>query len=57
MVNFLKKVANWSLGKAEEVEKLDDAIKVAVNQQTKRAFYIGAAVGVTVTTVIVRIIR
>ncbi|SEP04252.1 hypothetical protein [Propionispora vibrioides] len=56
MVNFLKKVANWFLGKAEEVEKLDDAIKVAVNQQTKRAFYIGATVGVTVTTVIVRII-
>ncbi len=56
MVNFLKKVANWFLGKAEEVEKLDDAIKVAVNQQTKRAFYIGAAVGVTVTTAVVRII-
>ncbi len=56
MVNFLKKVANWFLGKAEEVEKLDDAIKVAVNQQTKRAFYIGAAVGVVVAVAAVKVL-
>lgn len=56
MVNFLKKAANWFLGKAEEVEKLDDAIKASVNQQTKRAFYIGAAVGVVATAAVIRII-
>lgn len=56
MVNFLKKAANWFLGKAEEVEKLDDALKSAVNQQTKRAFYIGAAIGVVVTTAVVKVL-
>lgn len=56
MVNLLKKVANWFLGRAEEVGKLDDAIKVAVNQQTKRVFYVGAAVGAAATAAVIRII-
>lgn len=56
MVNFLKKAGNWILGKADEIDKLDDVLKAAVNQQTKRAFYIGAAVGVVATAAAMKVL-
>lgn len=52
----MKKAGNWILGKADEIDELDDVLKAAVNQQTKRAFYIGAAVGVMATAAAIRII-
>lgn len=52
MVDTLKKIGNWFIGKSEEVEKLDEEIKVVVNQQTKRAFLLGFGVGIVVSIVV-----
>ncbi|SHK02333.1 hypothetical protein [Propionispora hippei] len=56
MTNWLVRIGNWFLGKAEEVEQLDSAMKAIVNQQTKRAFYLGAGVGIVVTAGLVRLL-
>ncbi|CUH97355.1 putative membrane protein [Propionispora sp. 2/2-37] len=56
MVKFLKHAGEWILGKADEINKLDGIIKAAIHQQAKRTFYIGDAVGIVVTVVIVKII-
>lgn len=56
MTNWLVRIGHWFLGKAEEVEQLDGAIKAIVNRQTKRAFYLGAGVGILLTTGLVRLL-
>lgn len=56
MTNWLVRIGNWFLGKAEEVEQLDSAMKTIVNRQTKRAFYLGAGVGILVTAGLVRLL-
>lgn len=55
MVNFLKHIGQWFLGKSEAIEKLDAEVKAVVNTQTKRAFAFGAALGVVVTIVIIKL--
>lgn len=48
IVNGLKAIGAWFLGKADVLERVDDQIKEAINVQTKRAFLIGVAVGLLV---------
>lgn len=55
MVNFLKDVGNWFIGKSEKIEKLDAEVKAAINNQTKRAFGLGAALGVVLTVAIIKL--
>ena len=55
MVNFLKGVGNWFIGKSEEIEKLDAEVKAVVNKKTKRAFACGAVFGVVVTIAVIKL--
>lgn len=52
MVNLLKHIGQWFIGKSEAVEKLDEEIKKAINVQTERAFGLGFGLGVIATIVI-----
>lgn len=47
-INGLKAIGAWFLGQADELERVDDKIKEAINAQTKRAFFIGVVVGLLV---------
>lgn len=54
LVNGFKKLGTWFLGKADQLDKLDDKVKEAVTFQVRRAFVIGAAVGAAATFFLVR---
>lgn len=47
-INGLKAIGAWFLGQADELERVDDKIKEAINAQTKRTFFIGVVVGLLV---------
>lgn len=48
IVNSLKAIGTWFMGRADVLERVDDKIKEAINVQAKRAFLIGVAVGALV---------
>ena len=56
MINFLKSIGNWFLGKAEELDELDDEIKAVINVQTKWAFGFGVVVGIMLTLGVIRMV-
>lgn len=56
MINLLKRVGNWFIGKAEELDKLDGEIKAIINVQTKRAFGLGVIVGILLTAVLIKLV-
>ena len=56
IVNGLKTVGDWFLGKADVLERVDDKIREAINIQTKRAFLIGITVGVLAAASILKVL-
>jgi hypothetical protein len=46
MINFIKSIGTWLLGRADKLEALDQEVRSQINAQTRRAFIYGAACGV-----------
>lgn len=57
MVEFLKSIGNWFIGRGEKWEHLEQDVKDHINAQTRKAFYIGVACGVIVTLSVIIVPR
>jgi hypothetical protein len=56
MINFIKSIGTWLLGRADKLEALDQEVRSQINAQTRRAFVYGCCVGILFATVLLKMV-